>query len=376
MQELRKQIEDWTLGPVFPPLAGLVAFVLAAAASLFHPEIALTTREFLLRVAGLDLGRPAVWTIAFWMFLGALVTLAYLRLRAEGWRNVERMRTMLQAVHRSPNPNVFVDYPQIYRAAESSVAALAATADEPTERRAAALEAIRTVSARLVELARYFAQAPGSDLRARIFLIAEPDPNAPIPYPAALVEKLRFFDRVRHRLEGLRSLLYLPEELAGVVGKVEPGGIVLALPVPHAAETAHGHRIALPGAPDVLLTGRPAVYEDTRAMIAEECADLERAVRDELERYHARGGDGSDVLSTLAIRIGPEHDPVGVLEIVSDRARVLGAEPEYYTTFFALAEPLVRLLAGPVTAYEKAGRELGLLPGATRATEEEAVAAD
>ncbi|HEX7118288.1 MAG TPA: hypothetical protein VF212_05845 [Longimicrobiales bacterium] len=366
MDDLRRRIEDWTLGPVFPPLAGLVAFLLATAMALFPGEIGGTTREFLQRLVAFDVGRPAVWVIAFWGMLGALSTLLYLRLRAEGWQNAERMRRMLQAVHRSPNPNVFIDYPRLFREAEGSVKALSAAGDDPDARRDAAIRAIRAVLARVVELTRYFAHAPESELSARIFLIAEPEPTGAEPYPAGLVDRLRFFDRARHRLEGLRALLYLPADLAGS-GDGAAGEIALALPVPHRAETPQGHRLALPGAPHALLTGGPAIYEDTRAMIAESCADLEKAVRDEIERYFAKGGDGSAIRSLVSIRIGHETDPVGVLDLVSDRPRVLGSEPEYYVTFFALAEPLVRLLAEPVAAYQAAGRALGLLPGAPAA---------
>src|SRR5690606_3523763 len=50
----------------------------------------------------------------------------------------------------------------------------------------------------------------------------------------------------------------------------------------------------------------------------------------------------------------------------------LGTEPEYYVTFFALVEPLVRLLAAPVAAYEAAGRELGVLPGSPASVPEPA----
>ena len=361
MTNLRQRIEDWTLGPVFPPLAALVAFVLASAAALFPAEIGATTREFLQRIVAFDLGRPAVWVVAFWAMLATLALLLYFRLRAEGWQNAERMRRMLQAVHRSPNPNVFIDYPRLYREAEASVHALVAGGDAAA-RREAALQAIRAVLTRVVSLARYFVHAPESVLRARVFLIAAPGPEGAEPYPAILVERLRFFDRARHRLDGLRALLYLPADLAGRPGG-EPGDVALALPVPHHAETPQGHRLALPGAPHALLTGQPGIYEDTRAMIDESCADLERAVREEIGRYFARGGAGGDVRSMLSVRIGPESDPVGVLELVSDRPYVLGTEPEYYVTFFALVEPLVRLLAAPVAAYEAAGRELGVLPG-------------
>lgn len=361
MTDLRRRIEDWTLGPVFPALAALVAFLLAAAAALFPGEIRAATREFLQRLVAFEPGRPAVWVAAFWAMLAVLASFLYLRLRAEGWQNAERMRRMIQAVHRSPNPNVFIDYPRLFREAEESARALAAHQGDAAARREAALRAIRDVLARVVALARYFVHAPDSVLRARVFLIAEPDPEAAEPYPAILVDRLRFFDRARHRLDGLRALLYLPAELAGRPGG-EPGDVVLSLPVPHRAETPQGHRLALPGAPHAFLTGQPRIYEDTRTMVAESCADLERAVQDEIGRYFARGGEGGDIRSMLSVRIGPDSNPVGVLDLVSDRPCVLGTEPEYYVTFFALVEPLVRLLADPVAAYQEAGRELGLLP--------------
>lgn len=364
MDDLRRRIEDWTLGPVFPPLAALVAFILAAAAALFSLELRAATRAFLLQLTAFDPARPHVWTIAFWTTLATLAATVYVRYRAETWQRGEHARKMLQAVHRSPNPNVFLDYPRIFRQAEASVHALAAAAGEPADRHAAALASIHAVLARVVELARYFAQAPESRLRASVFLIARPDPVASEPYPAALLEKLRFFDRARHRLDGLRALLYLPAELAPRRDRPAPGEIRLALPVPHRAETAQGHRLALPGAPYSLLTGEPCIYEDTRSMVAEGCTDLEKAVRDEIERFFAKGGDGSDIRSSVTIRIGHDADPVGILELVSDHTHVLGHEPEYYVTFFALAEPLVRLLAAPVAAYEAAGRDLGVLPAA------------
>ncbi|HEX6939176.1 MAG TPA: hypothetical protein VF158_07160 [Longimicrobiales bacterium] len=363
MDDLRRDIEDWTLSSAYPPLAALVAFLLAAAAALFPGEIGSATREFLQRLAAFDAGgRPALWVAAFWAALAAFSVLLYFRLRAEEWRNGERMRKMLQAVHRSPSPNVFIDYPRLFRQAEGTVKALALTGDAPA-RREAALQAIHAVLTHVIALARYFARAPEGDLRARIFLIAEPGPEGTDPYAPALVERLRFFDHDRHRLEGLRALLYLPADLAGTDEPDAAGAVRLALPVPHRAETPHGHRLALPGAPYTLLTGEPGIYEDTRALPPETCADLEKSVRDEIERYYAKGGDGSDIRSMVSVRIGHETNPVGVLELVSRRPLVLGHEPEYYVTFFALAEPLIRLLTEPVAAYQAAAHELLLLPG-------------
>ncbi len=364
MDDLRRRIEDWTLGPVFPPLAALVSFLVAAAAALFPGEIGGATREFLQRLAAFDPGRPQVWVAAFWGMLGALASILYLRLRAEGWHGSERMRKMLQAVHRSPNPNVFVDYPRIFRQAEASVHVLAVVADEPAAaRREAAIRSARGVLDRIVELARHFSQAPESNLRASIYLIADPAPDGG-PYAAALVQRLRFFDRARHRLDGLRSLLYLPGDLSSAEDRGAAGDVRIALPVPHRAETPQGHRLALPGAPHALLTGEARVYEDTRASVGDWCSDLEKSVRDEIERFFDKGGDGRDIRSFVSLRLGHDADPVGVLNLESDRTRLLGPEPEYYVTFFALAEPLVRLLAAPVSAYAAAGRELGLLPDA------------
>ena len=363
MNETRRRIEEWTLGPVYSTLAGLLFFILAAAAVLFPGELRDATREFAQRLVAIDPGRPHVWTLAFWGMLAALAATLYLRLRTEAWEKVESTRRLLQAVHRSPNPKIFVDYPRLFREAEASAKALESAAGQPASvRREAALAAVHEVLNRIIEFARYFSQAPATHLRASIYLVAEPAPAGP-PYHDALIERLRFFDRTRHRLEGLRSLLFLPGDLA-VGHKVprDPGEVLVALPVPQRAETTHGHRLALPGAPFALLSGEACIYEDTRESVGEWCADLEKSLRDEIERYFGKGGDGGDTRSFLSIRLGPESDPVGVLSLESDHTHVLGPEPEYHVTFFALAEPLVRLLIGPVSAYTAAARELELLP--------------
>lgn len=377
MDELRQRVERWTLGPVFPAFTSILFFILAAAAALFPGEIREHTRAFLEAATELDPARPSVWVIAFWGTMAALASLVYLRYRSDGYSDGERMRRMLQVLHRSPDPNVFGDYPQLFRAAEARVRGLAAAAADPPEaRRNASLEAIHAVLSQIIDLTRYFAPAPRGTLRASILLVAEPSLEGPDAYPEPLIERLRFFDRGRHRLEGLRALLFLPPDL--VVGRRSSrsgGAPLIALPVSREAETRAGHQIALPGAPYALLTGRPCVYEDTRVIADEWCADLEKAVREEIGRFYGKGGEGSHTRSFVSLRLGGETDPIGVLNIESDETHVLGHEPEYYVTFFSLVSPLLHLLAGPVATYDAASRELELLYEPGRVAEPEAVAA-
>lgn len=333
-----RRLQDWTLRPAYPSVAALAFFLLAAAVAVFPIELHDATRSLLADWIALHPALPELWLVGFWSLFAALAVTVVLRLRAEGWENTERVRKVLQTVHLSPNPTIFANYPRLYREAEAA------------ERGAdAALEAIHAVLNAIIELTRYFSRTPGGSIRARVFLIARPGEEASAAYPPELVERLRFFDRSRLRLDSLGALLYLPAELSvGPKEKGKHGEIVLALPVPRRAETPHGHRLALPGPPHVLLSGEPCVCENTRILLGAWCEDLEKAVRDELERYYGMGGEGRDTRSFISMRLGGDDDPTGVLNLECDQPDILGPEPSYYVTYFALVTPLVRLLIDPL----------------------------
>jgi hypothetical protein len=125
---------------------------------------------------------------------------------------------------------------------------------------------------------------------------------------------------------------------------------LISLPVPSAPQTTAGHRLALPGAPWALLTGTQSLEEDTRRM-ASECEDFAKPLITEIEAYFGEDGDGRDVRSFVCYRIGDEITPVGVLNIDSDHTDVLGPEPGYYASFYALVTPLLRLLRKPIMQY-------------------------
>jgi hypothetical protein len=352
VKEWALRVGVWPRGLIRRPVtAGIIALgpvILGLALGVWPDEVAHDTQRFLVGPRG------AVdwWVTAFWVGFLIWTWVLFLRLGSDDARDSQRFRELTSAIYRAPNAGIFKKYEAYYDEAASLLAS-ATSAGNAQGDRARNLEfGIQAVLVLLAGLAREFTSAPaGTIYGANVMLIAAPDAKLADAFPESILSKMRFFDRATMKERSLRAVLYLAETLlmsdASSGRRVVP---VIALPVPKSLTDGQGHKLALPGAPWALLSGKVSIYEDARLM-PRDCGDFTKRVRDQIEAYFAPGGDGGAIRSLLSIRIGTELEPVGVLNIDCSETYLLGQEPEYYPTFYALLTPIVRLLVAPVREY-------------------------
>ncbi|MCA2992184.1 hypothetical protein [Gemmatimonas sp.] len=324
---------------------------------------------------------PDLATLVFWGALLLLTSVLWKRLKADDQKQNERSLDILRAVYRSPNINALRNYPaywtDIIRAldvggpaegepsaeteppAEGEPSAEteppaegepSAETEPPAERREAIVRAIRSALSTIAELAQEFAHGEEASYGANIMLVIGPKSEHSRHFPEPLVEALRFHRKTD--TASLVGLLYLPADL--LVENLESGAprdvALIALPIPPAERDEHGHQLLIPGAPAAALLGRFSVHEDTRK-IADECGDFAADVRSSIRRYFSDDGEGRDVRSFASIRLGSETNPVGVLNIDSNRTHVLGTESEFYISFQALITPILSVLQPAIAEY-------------------------
>lgn len=342
-----------------PTVAWILAFgpvVLGAILSIWPAEIRDGTK-LLLR---LELRDSGGWVLAFWGVALVWAYLLYRRLNVDHQTEDGRLAEVLRAVHRVPNYQVIVSYPDYFQQAADAIAKTAA-AGGTTEETLTAIEAgIQAVLTLIAGMTAEFARASDdTSYGANIMLVARPG-QAGTPFDDQLMDGLRFYDRAGGNPSSLLAILYLPQALllGHMADRPKRTIPLISLPVPHTPKTAAGARLALPGAPWALLTGTQSMEEDTRDM-ATECADFAKPIISEIDRDFGEGGGGRDVRSFVSYRIGDEIAPVGVLNIDSNHTFVLGPEPEYYASFYALVTPLLRLLRKPVTQYAQLSSSQG-----------------
>jgi len=292
------------------------------------------------------------WALAFVLGSAFWAYLLYRRLKTDHQTEDDRVADVLRAIHRVPNYQVIVSYPDYFTRSADALAKTSSTSGSPEEVLRALEAGIQAVLTIIAGMTSEFARASEDvSYGANIMLVTRPGQSAPA-FDADLMNALRFYDREGGNPASLFAILYLPKEL--LLGHLPDRPVrtipLIALPVPRAPQTSAGARLALPGAPWALLTGTQSMEEDTRKMAAE-CADFARPIISEIDAYFSEAGDGKDARSFVSYRIGDEHNPVGVLNIDSNRTFVLGPEPEYYASFYALITPLLRLLREPVTRY-------------------------
>lgn len=295
------------------------------------------------------------WAVMFFVALGALGLLIGIRLRADDERQTEEKLDIFRALNKAPNIGVVNQYAEGYW--PSFTSALRSTWPGPEtpedERVPAMARSLRDAIAVVAEMARRFSRADGARYGANLMLIVRPEADPARRFPPGLVARLRFHSP--GALGELAGILYLPSDL--VIGSIDDGPDrnipLIALPVPGHEADAYGHRLVIPGAPAAVVTGQPSTHEDT-TLIAAECSDFDATTRHEIARYFSRDGDGRDVASFVSLRLGDKDQPVGVLNIDSDRRNVLGRHDEFYITFYALVRPMLDHLRDAAAEYAAA----------------------
>lgn len=353
--------------------------------------------------------RDVVWdweTTVFWLCLLAFTRALWARLRADDRKQDDRDLELQHAIHRCPDLNVLRYYPAWLSAFKTALfedwpdGALPAA-----ERREIIARNIRSAMLVVGGMARQFARAEGARYGANVMMYLRNDPDNAGHFPASILNALRFHDA--SAVAGFEALLHLPGEL--LVADIDaeekrlaspPDSIQLTLDVGShsSSDGARGsdgatsvRRNGAPGSNangagegarhvplislavlrpnsatgeyDLVIPGAPAavvhedvcglsVHQDT-SKIANECADFDTRVRERIATYFSPQGEGGDIASFASWRIGPREDPLGVLNVDSDRKLVLGVSPEFYFTFSALVTPMLTLLETAVWEYRE-----------------------
>ena len=108
-----------------------------------------------------------------------------------------------------------------------------------------------------------------------------------------------------------------------------------------------GIRKALPGASVAALEGL-SFYMDTTLM-HQECIIFGEETQTKIREYF--NGEGKAIKSFLSCRIGNEERPVGVLNIDSNHKNILGDDKNYYSTFYSLMKPILRITSKYIDVY-------------------------
>lgn len=352
-----------------PVIAWFLAFgtvTIGAVLSLWPKEVLDGTKSVfssLILVRFQDLATEWL-VVAFWLGTLLWAYLLYGRLRVDHQSEDNRIAEVLRAVHRVPNYQVVLSYPEWYQQAADAIARTAEHKGEPQELLIELEVGIQAVLTLVAGMASEFARASdGTSYGANIMLFARPATSVPPlpPFDSQVLESLKFYDSAGGNLASLLAVLYLPEALllGHIPGRPERKIPLISLPVPTAPKTKDGVQLALPGAPWAALTGTQSVAEDTHKL-ADECSDFAKPIINEIKTYFGDGGEGKDARSFVSFRIGDAHSPIGVLNIDSNTTFVLGTEPEYYASFFALVTPILRLLRKPVKQYAELSSAQGL----------------
>lgn len=356
-----RKAREWLISPAqFAWVVTALSFLLAVSVSLFPSTIRGSTRSAFEAFFKLE-ARQVEWSVLFfWLLVLVLLVLLHLRFRQERSEALEQARSIRQAIYRAPNPRVFVEYSNLFENAYSAEMQLreGVEGSDSADVVGKASQTVRQLLSACCDLVGHFAP-PQSQLGANVMLVQTREEGS---YSTELVQRLKFFDTDRQRIESLRGLLYIPKDL--VFPHAEDEGDLhiplIALPVPQEPFDKTEKALALPGAPFALLTGTQTSFDDTRLLADQWCQDFDAQTRDQVRHYFSSTGDGKGVRSFVSFRIGTAGDPVGVLNVDCSEPGILGSD-EYHETLFALMKPLLALLDHPVAEYARRAFAEGVL---------------
>jgi len=289
--------------------------------------------------------------LSFWLALAAWTRSLYLRLDQEDKFEDRYRATLMRTLYHLPDLSILWNYrdyhnivnetvkePSFYRRENGSVKTDAVAED------------VCVVLAVISEMAQVFAKSEGESYGANIMLVLNESDTSRLN--ESVKDRVRFLGD-KQSVEVLDGLLVLPDQLTvkdigGNNSNASRDYPLIALPIRRGPPD-----LVLPGAPSAVLEGDlVSVHEDTREL-ADECQGFSRPVREEIRQYFSATGEGSEVRSFAAIRLGGAEEPVGVINIDTDGTNVLGGEQEYYSTFWALLRPLLDLTIPLVRLYAK-----------------------
>ncbi len=281
-------------------------------------------------------------TTAFWVLCTLWTALLAARLREDHTAATQRDLLLIRTIHRWPDVTVLHRYvPDYYQRIQDLAGPLVLASPPKTVDDAA--KKVRDMLDVIAGLARRFSKATDASYGANVMLLADHSAFGPLRDAVHFVQDLDTMD-------GAIGLLYLPKDLLLQHQATDaPRRIpAIALPIPKTDTTRNGYSCVIPGAPAALFRVN-SVHEDTHTIRAQ-CNGLSPEVTHQIEEYF-KGPEGKDVRSFASFRIGTTQDPIGVLNIDSNRTHVLGTDTSQYLAFYALLEPLLPSLGLCVAEY-------------------------
>lgn len=319
--------------------------------------VGVATRNFLTGIHG-----PLYWSaLWFWAVVLLWTRALFIRLREEDRADDRYREDLMGALYSLPNLDVLWNYRKYY----DPIAELVLGRELPSTTTELGND-IKLALAAIAEMAKVFSRNVDAAFGASIMLAVN---RSNIPrLPAKMRTKHRLSDEgvddgspqgllrfagYRTEVQALDGLLILPADLAlhnipgdGLSKRTYP---LITLPI-----RKQPKELVLPGAPTAILNDELSVYEDTSSLATAFCGAFSQPTREEIHTYFGPDGEGKDIRSIASIRIGTGQDPVGVLNIDANVTNVLGEDLDYYSTFYALLQPLLRLLEPLVRAYDEA----------------------
>jgi hypothetical protein len=343
----KRSLRELSLLVLNSPLAAWLIAVLGTMIGgwleLDSDRIRTSSKSFLAFVFQSAHGDVDLRTTAFWIVCALWTLLLGTRLQMDGKAAVRRDLTLIRTIHRWPDVAVLHSYTKEYYDQVQLACGPYGLTEAPQTAEDAAQRVVQVLDV-IAGLARRFSKVSDASYGANVMLVAGHE-----AFPA-LRKQVRFVQD-DETMDGAKGLLYLPQALLLTQQKGDQTRAIplIALPIPKSEVTNNGFNCVIPGAPAALFRTN-SVHEDTHT-ITKECAGLTPDVIHQMELYFRRGGAGQAVRSFASFRLGSMHDPIGVLNIDSNRTHVLGTEPSEYIAFYALLEPLLTGLRLLVKEY-------------------------
>jgi hypothetical protein len=338
--------------PAYATIVTVLAVIAGLLGSVYQNDIA---AAFPLTWSGASAGMS--WrAVIFWLSVLLFAVLFFLRQQAddqagqrleEAATKAEGTTARIEALIQTLPPRAFQTHlAEMYVAAHNAVARVMPKGVREGLAPPDLVAVIQSLLHAIAFLASVYDDQPmteqgAASYSANIMLFV---PQHSLPTDLELLFLPREYDRAQ-----LRGALVLRQDLSSIASdqRIDEAVPSIALPVPEEAER-DGRWIALPGAPRAFLRGEVDGYADTQTMAqwAEERGDFLPSVRDALREYFNSGG-GRTVKSFISrpIGIGNEGQPLGVLNIHSNHAGLLGPDVEKRLIFQALATPILTELA-------------------------------
>ncbi|MEQ8627087.1 hypothetical protein [Ekhidna sp.] len=254
-----------------------------------------------------------------------------------------RFENVINAIHRSPNPLVFNEYPNIVSKEldqpYKKLIKLQSASVKDQSWLNEAIPQLRKVLESVLTLTQHFSNQDVELNGANIMLYF------PSSKYESLVKKLLDKDKIMLRgnmdigsMSGV--LVTLPQCIVHEAGSNKSSRNVPELMIPaFKFMTIDRKKYFVPGAATAIIRGN---YVTTDREHFLNSINFIPIIQSELKDFFR--GDGKHIQSFASYRIGIKPNYLGVLNIDSSQENILGTTPEYYPTFNALINPFIKMI--------------------------------